>query len=345
METVSIERQLATIRSAREIRSIPGADAIQAVVIDGWICVSKKDEFKVGDKGVYFEIDSFLPGTDPRFAFLSKQFMTFNNASGARLRTIRLRGQLSQGLFLPLTHFPELEGKDVGDDVTGDLKIVKWEPATVAAEAFNPKYNDPFPVFITKTDQPRIQNLMRHIEQNAGKEFEVTIKLDGSSMTVYRKDDKKGVCSRNCEVKEEDGGNYWKAATQCRLLEALDFLKRNLAFQGELMGESVQGNNEKLKGIDFYMFDIYDIENQKYLSPIERKDILKNLDENGFKIKHVPTLDNLVLNHTVEELLALADGFSLNPAQKREGLVFKRMDGLYSFKSISNAYLEKHKDR
>ncbi len=224
METVSIERQLATIRSAREIRSIPGADAIQAVVIDGWICVSKKDEFKVGDKGVYFEIDSFLPGTDPRFAFLSKQFMTFNNASGARLRTIRLRGQLSQGLFLPLTHFPELEGKDVGDDVTGDLKIVKWEPATVAAEAFNPKYNDPFPVFITKTDQPRIQNLMRHIEQNAGKEFEVTIKLDGSSMTVYRKDDKKGVCSRNCEVKEEDGGNYWKAATQCRLLEALDFL-------------------------------------------------------------------------------------------------------------------------
>jgi RNA ligase (TIGR02306 family) len=345
METVSSERQLATIRSAREIRPIPGADAIQAVVIDGWVCVSKKDEFKVGDKGVYFEIDSFLPGSDPRFAFLSKQFITFNNVSGARLRTIRLRGQLSQGLFLPLTVFPELEGKDVGDDVTRELNIVKWEPATVVAEALKAKLSDPFPAFITKTDQPRIQNLMRDLQQNAGKEFEVTIKLDGSSMTVYRKDDKKGVCSRNCELKEEDGGNYWKVATQSRLLEALDFLKRNLAFQGELMGESVQGNNEKLKGIDFYMFDIYDIDNQKYLSPIERKNILKTLDENGFKIKHVPTLDNLVLNHTMEELLALADGFSLNPTQKREGLVFKRMDGLYSFKSISNAYLEKHKDR
>jgi len=344
METIISERQLATIRSAREIRPIPGADAIQAVVIDGWVCVSKKDEFKVGDRGVYFEIDSFLPSTDTRFDFLSKQFITYKDVTGARLRTVRLRGQLSQGLFLPLSQFPELDGKQEGDDVTQDLKIIKWEP-TPPANQPEAKLNDPFPTFISKTDQPRIQNLLKYWDQNKNQEFEVTIKLDGSSMTVYRKGDLTGVCSRNCELKQEDGGNYWKVATETRILQALEFLQRNIALQGELLGEGIQGNNEKLKGVDFYLFDIYDIDTQKYLSPIERQEIIKTLSDNGFKIKHVPILDNLVMNHTIEEILALADGTSLNASQKREGLVFKRLDGLFSFKAISNWYLEKHKDR
>jgi len=343
MEAVSCERKLATIRRALEVSPIPGADSIQAVTIDGWVCVAKKDEFRPGDKGVYFEIDSFLPASDTRFSFLSKQFIAFNNFLGARLRTIRLRGQLSQGLFLPISLFPELEGKDLGDDVTKELNIIKWEPPGALADAGNmPSGN--FPSFICKTDQPRVQNLLRELEENAGKEFEVTIKLDGCSMTVYRKDDKKGVCSRNIELKE-GGGNYWKVAEQAGLLEALEFLKRNLAFQGELLGEGIQGNNERLKVQEFYLFDIFDIDKQKYLGPNERKEILKMLEDNGLKIKHVPILDNLVLKHTVKELVEMADGFSLNPKQKREGLVFKRLDGLFSFKAISNAYLEKNKDR
>lgn len=345
-------RKLATIRIANAISPIVGADAIEAVRVDGWVCVAKKGEFKVGDKGIYFEIDSFLPGEDERFSFLAKQFTTFEGKQGARLRTIRLRGQLSQGLFLPLAKFPELQNVEVGADVTDILGVSKWEPpmpAQLAGEVVGI-----FPHWAKKSDQERIQNLMSEIEDNKGQEFEVSVKLDGSSMTVYRFDratDKEGerfldhgVCSRNYNLRESEKNSLWRVATKNRMMEALDFIGRNLAFQGEIIGEGIQGNNESLSGQDFYMFDIYDIDAQKYLAPAERQEIVSVLNQNGFSLKHVPIIGNTLLNHSVDELLAMADGQSLNNAN-REGLVFKRMDGQFSFKAISNWYLEKHQNR
>lgn len=146
-------RKLASIRVANNLFPIEGADAIEAVQVDGWVCVSKKGEFQAGDKGIYFEIDSFLPSSDSRFSFLEKQFVSFEGNRGARLRTIRLRGQRSQGLFLPLDKFPELQGKEVGDDVTEMLGVVKWEapvPAQLAGEV-----EGGFPNYINQTDQNR----------------------------------------------------------------------------------------------------------------------------------------------------------------------------------------------
>lgn len=345
-------RKLATIRVANTISPIVGADAIEAVRVDGWVCVSKKGEFQVGDKGIYFEIDSFLPGEDERFSFLAKQFTTFEGKQGARLRTIRLRGQLSQGLFLPLAKFPELQNVEVGADVTEILGVEKWEPpmpAQLAGEVIGI-----FPHFISKSDQNRIQNFVQEAEDNKGQEFETSVKLDGSSMTVYRFDratDKEGerfldhgVCSRNYNLRESEKNSLWRVATKNRMMEALDFIGRNLAFQGEIIGEGIQGNNESLSGQDFYMFDIFDIDAQKYLAPAERQEIVRVLNQNGFPLKHVPIIGNIVLNHSVDELLAMADGQSLNNAN-REGLVFKRMDGQFSFKAISNWYLEKHANR
>jgi len=341
----SVSRKLASIRTANEILPIEGADAIEVARVDGWKCVVKKGEFNIGDKGIYFEIDSFLPASDPRFGFLSKQFITWNEKLGARLKTIRLRNQLSQGLFLPLTNFPEFKDKEVGSDVTAELGIDKWEPPTLPEIAGKVSIHNPFPHFIPKTDQERVQNLLREITNHAGKEFEVTIKLDGSSMTVYRHGEKTGVCSRNLDVKEDEKSDFWNAAKQHKLIDALMTLDRNLALQGELIGEGIQGNPEKIKGKAFYVFDIYDIDNGKHLSPVERREIMKHFKDNKFEINHVPILDNLILNHTVEELLTMAEGPSMNPKVKREGLVFKRMDGLFSFKAISNSYLEKHKNR
>lgn len=345
-------RKLATIRVANAITPIVGADAIEAVRVDGWTCVAKKGEFQVGDKGIYFEIDSFLNGQDERFSFLAKQFITFEGKQGARLRTIRLRGQLSQGLFLPLNKFPELQGLELGADVTETLGVTKWEPpmpAQLAGEVVGV-----FPHYCKKSDQERIQNFVQEAEDNRGQEFEVSVKLDGSSMTVYRFDravNKEGetfldhgVCSRNYNLRESEKNSLWRVARKNRMLEALDFLGRNLAFQGEIIGEGIQGNNESLVGQDFYLFDIYDIDKQKNLSPAERQEIVKVLNKNGFPIKHVPIVGNIVLNHTVDEILAMADGQSLNNAN-REGLVFKRLDGQFSFKAISNWYLEKHANR
>jgi RNA ligase (TIGR02306 family) len=338
-----IMRKLASIRIANAVTPIPQADAIEAVRVDAWTCVSKKGEFEIGSKGVYFEIDSFLPAEDKRFQFLEKQFIQFNDKIGARLRTIRLRGQLSQGLFLPLSVFPELNGKEVGEDVTEILKIEKWEPIVPAQ--LSGEIKGGFPSRIKKTDQERVQNLIQEINENSGKEFEVTIKLDGSSMTVFKDQNEFGVCGRNWELRETEGNTLWAVTRRNKIFEALESLNRNLAFQGEIIGEGIQGNPEKIKGQEFFMFDIFDIDKSVYLNPIERQEILKSLNEKGFKIKHVPILDNLILNHDVDELLKLADGQSLNKNEKREGLVFKRLDGKFSFKTISNWYLEKHKDR
>jgi RNA ligase (TIGR02306 family) len=149
-------RQLVTLRKVAELRPIPNADAIECAIVDGWPVVVKKGEFQVGDTGVYFEIDSFLPASDERFAFLmNKGKITYEGHEGVRLRTIKLRGVVSQGLLLPVTHFREdidavLAGIHV-DTLEEALGIVKYEPpihASLAGEV-----EGPMPPFIRKTDQ------------------------------------------------------------------------------------------------------------------------------------------------------------------------------------------------
>lgn len=120
-------RHLATIRTISDVSPIPGADAIEVASVDGWKVVIKKGEFSAGERGIYFEIDSFLP-VRPAYEFLRKSSFRqhpVSNEEGFRLRTVRLRGQVSQGLLLPVPY--ELAGLPVGSDVTSDLGITKWE--------------------------------------------------------------------------------------------------------------------------------------------------------------------------------------------------------------------------
>ena len=118
-------RKLASIQTIKYVKPIPDADSIETVGILGWECVSKKGEFQTDDKCVYFEIDSLLPEI-PEFEFLRKGCWneTFKKF---RLKTIKLRKQLSQGLALPLSVFPNLAKLNVGDDVTELLGIEKYE--------------------------------------------------------------------------------------------------------------------------------------------------------------------------------------------------------------------------
>lgn len=337
-------RKLASIRMVKELNPIKGADAIEAARVDGWVCIVKKGEFQPNDLGVYFEIDSFLPGTDPRYSFLESKFIIFNEKKGARLRTIRLKKQIGQGLILPLNRFPELASAKLGDDVTDILGIEKWEPYIPAQLAGQVKGS--FPSFISKSDQERVQNLVDELEEHCGEEFEVSIKLDGASMTVFRNktDDmvNHGVCGRNWELKETPDNSLWRVTRKDRILEALDFLDRNLAFQGEIIGEGIAGNPEKIKGQAFYIYNIFDIDKYSYVLPQERFEIIEKLKAQGFNIKHVPVLPSIILEHTGDELLMMAEGTSLNPDTQREGLVFKSKNSDFSFKAISNWYLEKH---
>ena len=347
-------RKLVTVRTVDGISSIPNADAIETATVEGWSVVIKKGEFDVGDPCIFFEIDSFLPLSDKRFSFLEKNKITWEGKLGVRLRTMKLRGQLSQGLILPLKDFPEvinaINSADIPSirnlDFSELLNIEKWEapiPACLSGEV-----HGGFPSYIRKTDQERIQNLPDILKEDLNTRFEVTIKLDGSSMTVFHHEGNSGVCGRNWWLKETEDNTLWQVARRNALIEALEAIERNVALQGELVGEGIQSNPEKLKGQEFFLFDIFDIDTQSYLGHRERNSVVEALKAKGAVIKEVPRIGFEPLSSfgsNLEELLAFADGPSLNPKTRREGLVFKEIDGRFSFKVISNHYLLKHGDR
>jgi RNA ligase (TIGR02306 family) len=246
-------RKLATVRKIIDILPIPGADAIECAQVDGWKVVVKKDEFQVGQLATYFEIDSWIP--EPVAPFLCKDKREFNGVQGARLRTIRLRGQISQGLLLPAAN-----DANEGDDVTDALGIQKYEAPIPAQLSGMVRGN--FPSYIPKTDQERIQNLTNELREWAAEDcfWEVTEKLDGSSMTAYLYQGEFGVCSRNLDLKESESNSFWRVARERDMENLLRALGRNLALQGELIGEGIQKNRYAIKGQQFYLFDIYDID-------------------------------------------------------------------------------------
>lgn len=328
-------RKLASIRIIKEVSPIGGADNIEKITIDGWTCVAKKGEFTPGQSCVYFEIDSFLP-ISPEFEFLRKtSYKKMGDQEGFRLKTIRLRGVLSQGLALPLSIFKDLQQHQPGDDVTAALGVLKYEPP-IPAE-LNGIMKGLFPAFICKTDQERVQNLWDEIKNN-NDSFEVSIKLDGTSCTYYFHNGEFGVCSRNLELEESETNTLWKIAKEYHIEELLRFFGKNVAIQGEIIGEGIQKNPEKLKGQDFYLFDIWCINERRYYSPNDRREIHKQYFNS---LKHVPVLETDCYLHSfkcIEDILAAADGPSIN-SSIREGIVFRSNESGLTFKVISNQYL------
>lgn len=378
-----MSRKLASIRRVLNILPIEGADSIEVAQIDGWQCVVKKGEFKAGDLCVYFEIDSLLPMT-PAFEFLrARGTKRVGDKEGYRLKTIKLKGTLSQGLALPVSaivgHVSEIGDFYEGDDVTDYVGVIKYEPP--ASKEENPLSRGSgtsarnFPSFVPKTDQERIQNLYgTYSILHADTKFEVTLKLDGSSMTVYHHNGKYGVCSRNYDLSYTTPGkrlvtklkSWWSTlrrwlglidpngseavrakntfidtATSYELEPKLKNLGMNIALQGELMGPGIQKNREQFESYKYFIFDVYLIDEKRYATPFERYDILNKL---GLMPAHVPIVNGefeaFRILQTLEDFLKLADTKSLvHPIA--EGVVFKSLDGKVSFKAINNKYLLK----
>ena len=340
-----MERKLATVRVITDIRPIEGADMIELATVGGWnVVVAKNVGHKVGDKVVYCEIDSFLPIKE-EFEFLRKSsYKKMGDQEGFRLKTIKLRGQVSQGLILPIgvlpiTQFASANTLPEGMDVTEMLDIVKYEPPIPAELAG--KVKGLFPSFIPKTDEERVQNLTKEYEEwkiQSKHQFYVTEKLDGSSATYYVKDGEFGVCSRNLELLETEGNTFWKVARELDLENKLKD-KGNICLQGELIGEGIQGNPYKIKGQTVHFFNGFDIDKRQRLNINE---FLILLDE--LELTSVPILDvAMSLPETVTGMLELAEGKSrLNDKTEREGVVVRSLDNTISFKAISNKFLLKN---
>ena len=339
-------RKMATIRRIDELNPIEGADKIEVATVGGWKVVCQKGLYTVGDLAVYCEIDSFIPTAIAPFLTRDGHYpKTYEGVEGERLKTVKLRGQISQGLLLPLKEmYGALRGLNDhfdGQDVSENLGIVKYEPPVSAQLAGISKGS--FPSQIPKTDQERCQNLKREIAGSIGTAFEVTEKLDGSSMTVYLLDGVFGVCSRNLDLKESEGNTFWKAARELDLETKMRDVADNFAIQGELIGEGIQKNIYGIKGHEFHVYDMYDILVGAYMPSPQ---VSNNCEK--FGLHHCPVLDdNCILTEydTVDRLLELAEGKSrLNSKVDREGLVFKAVNGGFSFKAISNKFLMKHGD-
>lgn len=344
-------RRLASIRRIDRLEPIPGADKIEVATVDGWKVVVAKDVgHQEGDLIVYCEVDSFLP-IKPEYEFLRKSsYKKMGDKEGFRLKTIRLRGQISQGLVLPISVLkgkidfgPGLSFEDsienmLGQDVSDILGIVKYEKPIPAQ--LSGKVRGNFPSFLQKTDEERVQNL--DISEIAGKEWDVTEKVDGTSFTCYKYEGQFGVCSRNLELTETEDNTYWQVARKYNLERALP---NDYALQGEIIGPGIQGNKYGLKEPKLLVFAFYSIRRRMYLNSNESiQGMLEAvMRRTSPDLEMVPTLPTKRFNQNivVDDILRMAEGESkLKSGVEREGLVFKSVDHHnWSFKAISNKFL------
>jgi RNA ligase (TIGR02306 family) len=335
------ERKLASIQTITEILPIDGADKIVCVKILGWQCVALKTEFSINDKCVFFEIDSVLPIAS------WNDHLRKDPIKPLRIKTIRLRGVLSQGLALPISILPNGE-YEVGQDVTQLVGVTKYEPVVPAHLSGMAKGN--FPAFLHKTDETRLQSEPNVLQEAISKGLVLvgTLKMDGTSFTAYRRDADFGVCSRNLDLKQTEDNAHWKMARKLKLEEILRSEPRNLCIQGEMVGPGIQGNRMGFKEVDLYLFNLYDIDTGKYAGYNELVEFGKK-----HNIKVVPLVAQKDFGFgetaTVSKMLEVALALNYDNGTPAEGIVWRSacdtysdvLKGRMSFKTISSRFLLK----
>ena len=335
-------RNLASIQKIKALEPIIGADAIEKATVLGWQLVVKKDEFKVGDLAVYCEIDSILPNK-PEFEFLKPR--------GMRIKTIRLRGQISQGICFPLSILPADFELVEDADCTEVLGVEKYEPAIPACLSGIAKGK--FPSFIPKTDETRVQVLQKVLDKYKGEKCYVTEKVDGSSGTFFINNGEFGVCSRNLELLEDAENSFWKVARQMDIENKLRSLECNFAIQGELLGEGIQSNKLKFKGQTIRFFNAFDIDKFEYLQFENFYALFDKLE-----LPTVPIIaTDYELSNDVDTLIQMgtiksricpdvwAEGIVIRPLKEKLDLLLSNENfnnGRVSFKAINPEFLLKY---
>jgi tRNA-binding EMAP/Myf-like protein len=368
-----MERKLASIQRIVSLSPIEGADRIQKCVVLGWeLVVAVKDNFNVGDLVVYCEVDSILPDK-PEFEFLRERKF--------RIKTIKLKGQVSQGICFSLSILPKGKYKE-GDDVTEILGVTKYDPqaeferkeslrlASIDKNRmtkFLKRYSwyrnlffkpprIPFPSFIHKTDEDRIQLFPHACEEWKGIPFTVTEKIDGQSGTYFCIPNPKkglfqpkwlfGVCSRNFQLLKEDNSSYWAIAKQLslkdKMIEVCNRINSGIIIQGEIIGSKIQGNKYNRDGFEFFVFNFVLYNKGEYAS-LDQESQCIYCGQLGLQVVPV-TRTHYFLPSTIHEIVEFAKGSSvLNDVRgidiPREGVVMRNYDRNISFKAINSDFL------
>jgi hypothetical protein len=377
------KRKLASLQTVVSVSPIENADAIEKITVLGWECIVKKEEkIKVGDLIVYIEIDSIAPPVEP-FIFLEQRKYRVRTI---KLRGVYSQGLALPLAYFPKI-FSKVKDNILkeGDDLTELLGIIKYDPelqkerqtANVKIKhspireffmqfywfrrlhhKFFPGQKKGWPEFIRKTDEDRIQSMPSVLQKYTDKEWYVTEKLDGQSASYFITKKKSffgtkfvfGVCSRNIYMKTKHNCNWWNVADKYKIKEILKSVNENICVQGEIIGPTIQGNKYGISELKFYVFNVYDINNQKYY---EYDDLKKFCYSYGFEM--VPVVEHfseMTLN--VQEIIKYSIGKSvLNKQIHREGLVFRTINNVnknninnepVSFKAINPDFLLKYQD-
>ena len=353
-------RKLASVQKIKAVTPIKNADRIELVHVLGWQCVAKKGEFKPGDYCVYFEIDSFLP-IRPEFEFLRAS--SYKNSEllgeGFRLRTQTFRGEISQGLCLPASTFPELWYDEIehmncvvpceGQDVTEKLGVRKFEiPERATSDG---TVMGLLPDSIPTTDEIRIQAMPELLQEFAGKEYYISTKMDGSSHSIGFDADGFHATGHSYEFKDDGKSSFYNFIRKRGFDKKLEEFKNNhncssVAVQGEFCGPGMQGNRLKLEKPEWYVFDVR-IDGKR----VPLKEMLKTAEMLGMVTVPIEEIGTDLPNKypDINALLKRADGKYPNGGPK-EGIVIRTTSPVYSFvlnadlsmKVINNKYLLKH---
>jgi len=334
----------ATVQRIREVTPIKGADFIEAVHVMGWTSVVKKGEFQPGDLCIYVEIDTLVPIV-PELEFLRNSCYfkrKDDDTEWFRIRTMKLRGVLSQGLILPLPEgLDAVEGQDVTEFLGAEHYEKPLDPC-LGGEAWGQR-----PSFVRKTDEDRVQSVEDKLEALQGLPYYISQKLDGSSVTyawTEHKDRSFFVCSRNLELKDTPESTAWNVSRKYGLqfIHVLSDLK-DVYIQGELVGPGIQKNRQQLLDHDVYVFNMFRRTADMGWQPVDLEKMVAVV--RGLGLKTVPILETGdSFNYTLEELLSKAQGFYPGTKNRQEGIVVRSQDQSISFKVLNNDYLLKDED-
>lgn len=300
----------------------------------GWDVVVKKGELAPAEACVFFEIDAVLPADAPWAEFMRPR--------GFRLRTVRLRGVLSQGLALPTSILPEGTSMEIGHDVTALLGVTKFEPVLPDTR----EIAGPFPTRVPKTDEIRLQSALGVLEELRGQGFVITTKLDGSSLTFFReREDALIVCSRNWALARTPGAAAFRLADELDLARSLPV---GIALQGELCGPGIQKNRLGLPRAAFFAFSAYDVREGNYLTHDALVSLCASLGVPTVPVeRRLEGAEAEAFEHSLEHYLALARGHYAGTTHRKEGIVVRPLrearsevlGARLSFKVISNEFL------
>lgn len=269
-------RKLASIQKIKSVEPIDGADHIELVHVLGWQCVANKGQFKEGDWCVYFEIDSFLPIREP-FEFLRKSSYKRNDymGEGFLLKTMKFKGQISQGLVMPIDEvLPALDQHGLfkvgaitsdpahmeGADVTDVLGVREWEvPEMVTGSGTTIGQASRY---IHVTDETRVQSAPELMQEFGHEPYYITTKMDGSSHSICIADDGTfHVFGHNFEYKDDGQSAFYefvKANDMEVKLRAWmhEFGADSITVQGEWCGGGIQKNRMQLKKPNWFVFTV-----------------------------------------------------------------------------------------